>query len=494
MSDAVVLRPGQATLSDWRAIYRGAPVELDPVSRADVEAGAAALAGILARTDRDKTPEGGNGGPAMVELLHKNGGYLPAAIVRIFVALKLASLAQGMSGVRWEVVARLSECLAREVLPAVPAGNVSDRLALSHLFAALTGAGEVLVNEKRPSATALKRAGLLPIKLNTEERTALLSGTQLSTALALAGLFEAERVLQSALVATAVSTLALSNAESTLHPRVHKLHRQRGQIDVASAGRALMGAGGSGAESESRETLADVFGAAQIYPRMGACLDLLRQAGTTLESAANAVSEDPLVFWQTEEIVAGLEDASSVSFAADMIALAIREIGNLAEQRIAALPSPSNGEAVPGEAANGTTPRSMAAAFNAENQERVDSGGSDAESEARLSSADSVRRLLPMAGTAALVVAIELLVANRDGDAHRPERVGGAVDRVRRLLRERIPQSAGESGLPAADLAAAADLVRSGDVAAAPGFELPSVIRPEPAAPARQQRARTGHP
>jgi histidine ammonia-lyase len=138
MSDAVLLRPGQTSLLDWRAVYRGAPVALDPVSRADVEAGAAVLETMAAREDQPQPVENGKTGPAVVELLHKDGHQLPAAIVRLFVALKTASLAQGMSGVRWELIQRLCDCLARDLLPPVPASNPSDRLALSHLFGTLS--------------------------------------------------------------------------------------------------------------------------------------------------------------------------------------------------------------------------------------------------------------------------------------------------------------------------------------------------------------------
>ena len=477
MTEPVTLRPGQTSLRDWRAVYRGAPVTLDPVSRADVEAGAAAFEAIAARQDQPKPVENGKSGPAVVELLHKDGHQLPAAIVRLFVALKTASLAQGMSGVRWELIQRLCDCLVRDLLPPVPASNPSDRLALSHLFGTLTGTGEVASGTRRPSAKALKNAGLLPIKLKSQERSALLSGTQLTTALALAGLFEAERVLQSALVATAVSMSALGEGERLVHPRVHKLHRQRGQIEIASAIRMLIKSGASAIREGTAESSAEWLGAAQVIPRMGACLDLLRQAGTTLESAANSVSEDRLVFWQTEEVVTGLDDPSAMSFAADQIAVALREIGTMAERRIPALPGGGDNAEQIGANGNASTPGAMAASFNAESHERVHAAEPGEESAASVLPADVVRRLLPMAGTAALIVAIELLVANRGrGEQHPNE--PGAIGAVHALLRERIPGSEGENGVPAADLATAAELVRSGELAAAPGFDLPSVIAP----------------
>lgn len=480
----IVLRPGQVGLADWRALYRGAPLALDPVSRADVEAGAAALQAVRAKENAPARPQGGDGGPTVVELLHKNGSDLPAAIVRLFVALKLASLAQGMSGVRWTLVQSLVDCLAKDLLPAVPAANATDRLALSHLFGILTGTGEILADTRSPAAKAFKRAGLAPLKLDAEERHALLSGTQLSTALALAGLFEAERVLQSGLVAAALTIAAAGRADALVHPRVYKLRRQPGQIEVAAALRILLQDGSAAGEAGVAAS-----GSTRIFPQMGACLDLLRQAGATLESAANSVSEDRLVIWQTGEVVAGLEDASPVAFAADLIALALHAVGSFSERRMAVLP-PGAAQPENGDAAAAGTPLAMAASFNAENAARLrPAEAADGGSEA----AAGVRRLLPMAGTASLVVAIELLAATRGGERAAPVRAG-ALERVVNLVRERMPQSGEANLVPAADLAAAAELVRSGALVEAAGFELPSVLRPRIEPRRRRLGARADRP
>ena len=115
-----------------------------------------------------------------------------------------------MSGVRWRVVDALADCLTNDLLPVVPAGDADDRIALANLFGVLTGTGEVFRKGKvRPAQKALRKADLKPVKLNPRERQALLSGAQLSIAAALAGLFEAERVFQSALVAAALSSAAV---------------------------------------------------------------------------------------------------------------------------------------------------------------------------------------------------------------------------------------------------------------------------------------------
>ena len=454
MSAEVVLRPGLAPLADWRAIYRGAAVSLDPVARADVEAGAAAIERIAAQGD-GRLARSGNGAPTLAEI-SQDGGTLPAAVTRLFVALKLASLAQGMSGVRWSVIQAVEGLLANDTLPGIPAGNADDRIALSHLFAALTGAGESGRREERTS-----------LRLEPHERWALVSGAQLSTASALAGLFEAERLFQSALVAAALSFGALGGASAPLHPRVHRLLRQPGQIDVGHALRALRRPNGAHAAAKARNG-GHANGTRSTPFKMGACLDLLRQAGETLEKAANAVSEDRLVLWQTEEVVPGAEDSSSAVIASDLIALALREIGDLSERRIAALtgsaePAGANGEE------DRTAPPPRAAAFAAENRERAAPVGFDAA---------GVRRLLPMAGTTALVLAVEFISAAKALRAQ-PERAGGPLAGIESRLGEVAGGSAsGDDWTTASTLAATAELVRSGALAAVPGVDLPAAVPP----------------
>lgn len=462
LSGPVVLRPGVTTLADWRGVYRGAAVSLDPFARTDVEAGAAAMRALHATEDGPGAPDAANDrAPSFAELVEARGASLPDALVRLFVALKLTSLAQGMSGLRWQTVRGFADCLENGLLPPVPAEAISDRAALAHLFAALTGTGEIVAGERRkPAAKALKEAGLAPLALEPAERAALLSGTQLSVAMALAGLFEAERIFQSALVASALATDALGGAAEPLHARVHRLYRQRGQMDVAAALRSLAGTSAPTNGQDARERHAAL--------EMGACLDLLRQAGATLERAANAVTEDRLVVWQSGEAVSGIEDISSAALAADQIALALRALGDLADGRIASLtgrtPPGANGP----EIATGAL-AVKAAGFVSENRERgIPAGLAPA----------SMRRLLPMAGTAALVLAIEALTATRAAARSPRESGSAALQAARRVVSEAAPDTDSPSSASVGDLAAIADLVRSGALAAAPGVALPDASLP----------------
>jgi histidine ammonia-lyase len=462
VTSTVELRPGVTSLAVWRAIYRGAPVALDPIARADVEAGRAALVAITSRDETIPLQDNDNLSPSIAEMVERRGEPLPAGLLRLFVALKLGSLGQGMSGVRWRVVDALADCLTNDLLPVVPAGDADDRIALANLFGVLTGTGEVFRKGKvRSAQKALRKRDLKPVNLNPRERQALLSGAQLSIAAALAGLFEAERLFQSALVAAALSSAQYDGV--LLKPRVYRLSRQSGQVEVAATLRRLSGSDGTGnvGVPARGDATASHRGDAQV---MGACLDLLRQAAAMLERAANSVTEDELVLWQSDEIIEGSADRSAVALSADLIALALRIVGDLSELRIRTLAarneegSESNGKLAGIEAKVGT--------FMAEIRERAHPAALDP---------GAVWRLAPMIGKTALVVAMEFLGATQVmGET--PDEGSGRLDAVRRSVREAAHMTSDDSGLAAAsNLASVAVLVGSGTLAAAAGVTLPSL-------------------
>ena len=159
-----------------------------------------------------------------------SGEPMPVPVVRLMMALKLASLAQGASGVRPATLALLEAMLAQGVIPVVPAqgsvGASGDLAPLAHMTAAMIGVGEAFTPAGRlPAAEALAAAGLAPVVLGPKEGLALLNGTQFSTAYALAGLFEAETLLQAALVTGALSTDAARGSDAPFDPRIHALRR-----------------------------------------------------------------------------------------------------------------------------------------------------------------------------------------------------------------------------------------------------------------------------
>jgi len=261
------------------------------------------------------------------------------AVVRLALVLKLASLLQGFSGASVELTRFLERLCNAGLLPCVPAqgsvGASGDLAPLAHLSLALLGLGDIRRHgEVLPAAEALAQEGLAPLTLGPKEGLAMLNGTQISTELALAGLFELERVYAGAVVSGALSLDALQGSDAPVDPRVHHLRGHDGQARVAQVYRELL------AGSEIRESHRDCARVQDPYslrcqPQvMGACLDLMTQQAATLTTEANAVTDNPLVFPDSGEVISGGNfHAEPVAFAADILALACAEIGSITERR-----------------------------------------------------------------------------------------------------------------------------------------------------------------
>ncbi|MGO4833980.1 histidine ammonia-lyase, partial [Rhizobiaceae sp. 2RAB30] len=451
-------------------MYRGATPKLDPACRPKIAASAAAVARIVAKGEPVYGINTGFGKLASVripahdlETLQKNivlshaagvGEAMPVAIARLMMALKLASLAQGASGVRQATVDLLEAMLAANVIPVVPAqgsvGASGDLAPLSHMTAAMIGVGDCHTPHGIvPAKVAFVAAGLDPVTLHAKEGLALLNGTQFSTAYALAGLFEAELLYKSALVTGALSTDAARGSDAPFDPRIHLLRKHRGQIETADALRKLM-AGSAIRESHriGDERVQDPY-CLRCQPQvMGAALDVLRKAAETLETEANGVTDNPLIFAEDDTALSGGNfHAEPVAFAADMIALAVCEIGSLSERRIAMLVDPAlSGMPAfltpkPGLNSGFMIPQVTAAALVSENKQKaypasVDSIPTSANQEDHVSmAAHGARRLLGMAENTAAVLGIELLAAAQGCDFHKPLASSAALVGVRGLLR-----------------------------------------------------------
>jgi histidine ammonia-lyase len=497
------LTPGQVGLAQWRAVWAGASPSLDAAATAKAAASAEAVQRIVARGEPVYGINTGFGRLASVrietadlERLQRNivlshaagvGEPTPVAIARLMMALKLASLGLGASGVRPQTLALLEAMLAKGVTPVIPSqgsvGASGDLAPLAHMAAAMIGVGEVLVDgERQPAAQALAREGLEPLALAPKEGLALLNGTQFSTAHALAALFETEVLYGSALVTGALSTEAARGSDTPFDPRLQRLRGHRGQIEAAETLRRLMAGSAIRASHLVNDPRVQDPYCLRCQPQvMGAALDILRHACATLLTEANGVSDNPLIFEDTDEALSGGNfHGEPVAFAADILALAVCEIGALAERRIALLTDPAlSGLPAfltprPGLDSGFMIPQVTAAALVAENKQMahpasVDSIPTSANQEDHVSmSAHGARRLLGMTRNASAVVAIELLAAAQGCEFHAPLRSSQPLEAVRALLRSRVPALDHDRFLHA-DIEAAAALVRSGPVIEAAG-------------------------
>jgi len=503
----IVLTPGAVPLASLAAIYwNGEATRLDPAFDTVIAAAASRIATVAAGNAPVYGVNTGFGKLASIKIdsadtatLQRNlilshccgvGAPLADNVVRLIMALKLVSLGRGASGVRIELIRLLEAMLAHGVIPVIPekgsVGASGDLAPLAHMAAVMMGEGEAYhAGERLPGRLALERAGLAPVQLAAKEGLALINGTQASTALALAGLFRAHRAAQAAVITGALSTDAAMGSPAPFHPEVHTLRGHRGQIDTAAALRALL-AGSAIRDShiEGDERVQDPY-CIRCQPQVdGACLDLLRSAARTLAIEANAVTDNPLVLSDGSVVSGGNFHAEPVAFAADQIALAICEIGAIAQRRIALLVDPALSYGLPAFLARRPGLNSgfmiaevTSAALMSENKQMshpasVDSTPTSANQEDHVSMAcHGARRLLQMTDNLFGIIGIEALTAAQGIDFRAPLRTSALLGRAHAAIRAAVPVLEADRYM-AGDLAAASGLVATGVLATAVGTSL----------------------
>ena len=516
----LTLTPGHLTLAQLRdAATASVCVRLDAGCAEAIRAGAATVERILADGAPAYGINTGFGKLAkehiprdQLEELQRNlvlshsagvGPPLADDIVRLILVLKVASLARGHSGVRPQIVDALTALINTDVYPRIPAkgsvGASGDLAPLAQMSALLLGLGEASVPHGKtkssggasgladrsedmpdrrrvvPAVEALAIAGLAPMKLAAKEGLALLNGTQVSTALALSGLFAAERIFAAAVVAGAMSVDAAMGSDTPFDPRIHALRGQPGQIAVAGVYRALL-AGSAIRESHlvGDDKVQDPYSLRCQPQVMGACLDLLQQCARTLVIEANGVTDNPLIFPDTGDVLSGGNfHAEPVAFAADQLALAIAEIGALSERRIALLVDPSLSGLPPflveeaGLNSGYMMAQVTAAALASENKSlahpaSVDSLPTSANQEDHVSMATfAARRLGDMADNTAYIVAVELLAAAQGIDLRAPLVTSSPLRDAHAAVRARVPFY-DHDRLLTPDIEAIAAMIRAG--------------------------------
>ncbi len=506
-----ILSPGETKLEQLERIYRHeSPASLHASAREGVERAAAAIAKAAAGTEAVYGVNTGFGKLASLKIapqdtatLQRNlilshccgvGDAMPRRVARLMMTLKLLSLGRGASGIRWEVIALIEAMLAAGVTPVIPAqgsvGASGDLAPLAHMTAAMIGHGEAEYQGKVMSgADALKAAGLSPVVLGPKEGLALINGTQFSTAYALAGLFDGWTAAQSALVTSALSTDAIMGSTAPLHPEIHSLRGHAGQIEAAAMMRALLD--GSGIRESHREgdtRVQDPY-CIRCQPQVtGAAMDVLRMAAHTLEIEANAATDNPLVLTGAGLIVSGGNfHAEPVGFAADMIALALSEIGAIAQRRVALMVDPVLSFDLPAF----LTPRPglnsglmiaevTTAALMSENKHLAhptvtDSTPTSANQEDHVSmAAHGARRLGRMNENLAVILGVEAICAAQGIEFRAPLATSAPLQGVVAALRTRVA-TLGDDRYMAPDLQAAAEMITSGALATATAIPLPQL-------------------
>ena len=421
------------------------------------------------------------------------GAALPDEVVRLILVLKIASLAQGNSGVSMLTIDALTALLEHEVFPIVPAkgsvGASGDLAPLAHLSATLLGVGKMRHRGRELGAVeGLAAAGLQPREIGPKEGLALINGTQVSTALALAGLRLAENVFAAAIVSGSLSLDALKGSDAPFDARIHNLRPHAGQIAVAAAIRELLHGSAIRASHLHCERVQDPYSFRCQPQVMGAILDTLHHCARVLMIEANAVTDNPLVFAEDDTALSGGNfHAEPVALVADFLAIALTELANLAERRIAILLDPKMSGLPPflvndsGVNSGLMIAQVTAAALASENKTlahpaSIDTIPTSANQEDHVSMATfAARRLGEIAENCATVVAIELLAAAQGIDFLRPLRSSAALESAHAAVRAKVAFLDRDRYL-ADDIAALTDLVRSGSLSAPVRTLLPSAF------------------
>ena len=454
----VWLGPVKVELSDGIETRLRESVQVidDIVSRGDTVYGVNTGFGLLAQTrisDDELSTLQRN-----LVLSHATGVGEPLddRVVRLAMVLKIVGLSRGFSGVRPRVIRAIQTLLAHEIYPVIPSkgsvGASGDLAPLAHLSTLLIGVGRARRHGVEIDASeALSQAGLEPLSLGPKEGLALLNGTQISTALALSGLFVAEHLFSAALAAGSLSVDAAHGSDAPFDPRIHAARGQQGQQDVAAVYRELL------ENSEIRESHVDCTKVQDPYslrcqPQvMGACLDHMRFAAGILETEANAVTDNPLVFIEDGDVLSGGNfHAEPVAMASDVLAIVISEIGAISERRIALLLDTHLSGLPPflvrnsGVNSGFMIAQVTAAALASENKTlahpaSVDSLPTSANQEDHVSMATfAARRLWDMSMNSIGVVAVELLSAAQ-GVNLRHHDTSPSLQACLTAIRERVP-------------------------------------------------------
>jgi histidine ammonia-lyase len=478
----------------WRIAVESEPVEVSPQALERVEAARKIVekavqegrivygvtTGFGKLSDVQISPE--KASQLQVNLLRSHacgtGPEAPLSVVRAIMALKVNNLLRGHSGVRVQVIKLLVEMLNRGIHPVIPAkgsvGASGDLAPLAHMSLVLIGEGEAVVNgERLPGRKAMEKAGLAPLQLAEKEGLSLINGTQYMTAVGALGVYRAERLAKIADIIAAMTTDGLKGTPVAFDPRIQEVRGQEGQKKVARNLVALL------EHSEIRRSHMECKKVQDAYsirctPQVhGAVRDAVGFVRTIFERELNAVTDNPLIFPDEGEILSGGNfHGEPVALALDFLAIAMAELGNISERRIAMLMDSNFSELPdfltprPGLNSGFMIAQVTAAALASENKglahpASVDSIPTSANKEDFVSMGpNAANKLWQVLENLERILAIEALAAAQALDLRAPLQSGKGVNLALTALRNKVPFLDHDRFL-APEIEKAAELIRS---------------------------------
>lgn len=385
------------------------------------------------------------------------GELLPQSIVRLTMVLKVNTLAQGFSGVTQNLVDALCNLINHSVYPCVPSkgsvGASGDLAPLAHISEVLLGIGDVHYNGQQMLAKkALANIGQKPLELQPKEGLALLNGTQVSTAIALAALFRTECLIAGAVSAGAMAVDAIKGSDTPFKDSIQQIKGHAGQIGVASLLRKFLTGSEIRASHIKCERVQDPYSIRCQPQIIGACVDAIKHVADILNIESNAVTDNPLVFKASGQVLSGGNfHAESVAFVSDYLALAISETGSLSERQIALLIDENQSGLPPFLVENSglnsgfMNAQVTAAALASENKvlahpASVDSIPTSANQEDHVSMATfAANRLHIMIDNVLCIIAINLMATAQGISFHHPQKSSTIIEEFIAELREISP-------------------------------------------------------
>jgi histidine ammonia-lyase len=484
------------SLQELEAVARGVtPPPLDAADRERIAAGRAAVERALETGEAVYGVTTGFGqlenvriapedaAQLQVNLLRSHavgsGPPLPDEIVRGMLFLLASSLRRGHSGVRPDLVELVLSLLEKQVTPVIPSkgsvGSSGDLAPLAHLGLVLIGEGEATFDgDTLPGGEALVRAGLEPIALSAKEGLAIINGTHLMAAAGALAIRDAQRLLDAAVVAVAMSLEAFKGSTVPFDERLNELRRQPGPAAVAERLRALLAQSPVVASHADCGRVQDPYTLRCAPQVLGAVDDALGYVAAAIERELGAVTDNPLVVGG-DILSGGNFHGQPLSLPLDHLALALCELASFSERRIYALLSPGYAGLPPfltprpGLSSGLMIAQYAAAALVNECQVLAHPAGagsiptSAGQEDFNSMGALAALKARTVVENAAHVVATELVCAAQGLEFHRPLRSTAALEGALARVRERVPRVEEDRSL-AGELAELADALRTGQL------------------------------
>lgn len=272
------------------------------------------------------------------------GPLLNDRTVRAMMLIRANTLSKGHSGIRLETINLLLALLNRNILPLIPSkgslGASGDLAPLAHMSLPLLGIGQVKMDGQVVEAIdALQRAGLKPVKLAAKEGLALTNGTTMMTALGALLVSEAESLVKTANCAGALSLEAQNGTLRAFLPQIHNARPQSFQAETAAQIRGLL-AGSQLTRPDNSSNVQDAYTLRCIPQVHGAVRNAIDYAHSVIETELNSVTDNPLLFFEdgkVEVISGGNFHGEPLALALDFLAIALADLGNMSERRVAKL-------------------------------------------------------------------------------------------------------------------------------------------------------------